>query len=281
MTPATDERVTVTQYTDPMCTWCWGSEPIVRHLQKVYGEQLQFRFVMGGLIEDFDEFYDAANDISEPAEVGPHWVEAAEQHGMPVDTTIFEQDPAQSTYPASIAFVAARRQDRTRSHRYLRRLREAYATEVRNVNRRAEQIEIADAVGLDVQAFTSALEDGRAREEFEADLSETRDAGVRAFPTYHVAGPEGERWMSGFQSFEQLDAELRKVAPSLESNQVPPILAFLAEYGSVATQEIAEVYELSQGKARQTLESLADEGHVRREQRGTGAFWHRAGGGEY
>jgi len=281
MTTATDGIVTLTQYTDPMCTWCWGSEPIVRHLQTVYGEQLQVRFVMGGLIEDFGAFYDAANDISEPGEVGPHWLEASDHHGMPVDTAIFGQDPAQSTYPASIAFVAARKQDRTRSHRYLRRLREAYATEVRNVNHRGEQIEIAESVGLDTQTFTTALDDGSARAEFEADLSVTRDAGVRAFPTYHLAGPAGERRLEGFQSFEQLDADLQDIAPSLESNPVPPIREFIAEYGSVATQEVAEVYDLSPGKARQSLASLTDAGYVRREQRGNGAFWHSIDRGEY
>lgn len=281
MKAATDETATLTQFTDPMCTWCWGSEPIIRHLQTVYGDQLRLRFVMGGLIEDFDKFYDAANDISEPDEVGPHWLEASEHHGMPVDTTIFEQDPARSTYPASIAYVVARQQDRTRSHRYLRRLREAYATQVRNVNHREEQVRIAEAVGLDVKAVTTALEDGSAREAFEEDLEETRDAGVRAFPTYQIEGPHGERQVGGFQSFEQLNAELTAVAPSLEASSLPPIREFISEYGSVATQEVAEVYDLSPGKARQALESLVDEGYIHRERRGNGYFWHSPRAGEH
>jgi len=222
MSADTDPTVTLTQFTDPMCTWCWGSEPIVRHLETVYGEQLEFRFVMGGLIEDFDEFYDAANDISEPSEVGPHWAEAAERHGMPVDTTIFEEDPAQSTYPASVAYVAARQQDHTRSHRYLRQLREAYATQVRNINRREEQIDIAQSVGLDVQRFSTSLDDGSARAAFEEELSRTRAAGVRAFPTYRIEGPEGERQLSGFQTFEELEGQLDAVAPSLEASSPPP-----------------------------------------------------------
>lgn len=273
MATASDATATLTQFTDPMCTWCWGSEPIMRHLQTAYGEQLEFRFVMGGLIEDFEQFYDAANDISEPGEVGPHWLEASENHGMPVDTTIFEQDPAHSTYPASIAYVAARQQDRALSHRYLRRLREAYATQVRNVNHREEQVDIADSVGLDVQAFRTALSDGSAEATFEEDLERARDAGVRAFPTYRLEGPEGERSMTGFQSFDRLTAELDRVAPSLEMSSPPTILEFVETYGSVATQEVAEVYGLSHEKAHKTLESLAEEGEIRREQRGNGHFW--------
>ncbi|WP_424016726.1 DsbA family oxidoreductase [Halorientalis pallida] len=272
---ANTAKPTVTQFTDPMCTWCWGSEPFLRHLQTAYGDQFRLRFVMGGLIEDFETFYDAANDIGEPGEVGPHWVEASDHHGMPVDTAIFETDPARSTYPASVAYVAARQQDRNLAHRYLRRLRAAYATEVRNVNRRDEQRRIAETVGLDLDAFTTALDDGTAREGFEADLARTREAGVRSFPTYHIEGPDGRRRVEGFQSFDELATELQAVAPTLQQSSPPPVRRFVAEYGPVATQEVAEVYEITHGEARQSLQSLVDEGVLRRERRGNGFFWHR------
>lgn len=229
---------------------------------------------MGGLVEDFDGFYDAANDIAEPSDVAPHWKEASRHHGMPVDTQIFETDPAQSTYPASKAFTAARQQDTGLAHRYLRRLREAYITQVRNVNHREEQVKIAESVGLDVGEFTTALDNGTAQAAFEKDLSRTRQAGVRAFPTYHIDGPTGDKWLSGFQSFEELTAAVKTVAPTLEQSSPPPMRQFIADYEPVATREVAEVYELDDGKARQVLESLDDDGSVRREPRGNGLFWH-------
>ncbi len=270
---------TIRQFTDPMCTWCWGAEPVLRRLETVYGDQLRVEFVLGGLVEDFEEFYDAANDIATPADVGPHWEEAAEVHGMPVDTAIFEADPAQSTYPASEAVVAARQQDRERGNRFLRRVRAAYATQVRNVNRRDEQVAIAETVGLDIEAFVAALEDGSAREGFEADLARTREAGVRAFPTYHLEGPAGDVTLEGFRSAATLEAELAGVASGLETSSAPAIPAFVAEAGPVATQEVATVYELERPRARQTLESLREDGVLRRERRGTGFFWHSHPGG--
>lgn len=266
-------QATIVQFTDPMCTWCWGSEPIIRRLQTAYGDQIALEYVMGGLIEDFDGFYDAANDISKPADVAPHWVEASDVHGMPVDVEILEADPAQSTYPASVAFVAARQQDSTLANRYLRRLREAYTTQVRNVNHRDVQLELAASVGLDVDAFRRALDDGSAKAAFEADLSRTRTASVRAFPTYQIAGPAGERTLTGFQSFDDLADTVRTVAPSLEASSPPPVEEFVAKYGPVATQEVAEVYELARGKAKQVLQSLVDSGTLRREKRGNGFFW--------
>lgn len=272
--------VTVTQFTDPMCTWCWGSEPILRHLRTAYGDQLQFRFVMGGLIEDFETFFDAANDISAPGDVGPHWLEASERHGMPVDTDIFDADPARSTYPASVAAVAARQQGRRLGHRYLRRLREAYATQVRNVNRRPEQVRIAETVGLDVDAFTTALDDGSARADFEADLTRTRRAGVGAFPTYRIVGPDGERRLTGFQPFESLSSAVEGVAPSVTPSSPPPIRAFVDRYAPLATQVVAEVYGMDRDAAQRTLRSLAADGDLRREPRGNGVFWHATGAAE-
>jgi predicted DsbA family dithiol-disulfide isomerase len=198
---------------------------------------------------------------------------------MPVDTEIFETNPARSTYPASRAFAAARQQDTELAHRYLRRLREAYATQVRNVNDREVQVELAASVGLDVDDFTTALDDGTAQAAFEDDRSRTRDAGVRAFPTYHVEGPAGERRAAGFRSFEELTAALTSVDPALERSSPPPMRRFVAEYGPVATCEVAAVYELDAGKARQVLESLVDDGAVRRESRGNGFFWRSNEGG--
>lgn len=279
-TDIANDQPTITQFTDPMCTWCWGSEPIIRRLRTVFGDQIQIRYVMGGLVKDFDEFYDAANDIAEPSDVAPHWEEASEYHGMPVDTQIFEVNPAQSTYPASKAFTAARQQETKLAHQYLRQLREAYTTQVRNVNDREEQVKLAESVGLDVDEFTTALDDGTAQAAFEDDLSRTREAGVRAFPTYHIDGPVGERRASGFTSFDELAAALLSVAPTVKQSSPPPMQHFIAEYGPVATREVAEVYELDDGKARQVLESLVDDGTVRREVRGNGFFWYPNHGGD-
>jgi putative protein-disulfide isomerase len=278
MPETVDASVTLIQFTDPMCTWCWGSEPVLRRLRTVYGDQLRLEFVMGGLVEDFDAFYDAGNDIAEPSDVGPHWLEASEQHGMPVETAIFETNPARSTYPASIAFAAARLQDRERAHRYLRLLREAYATQARNVNERAEQVALAERVGLDVEAFTGALDDGTAQAAFEDDLARTRNAGVRAFPTYRIEGAEDTLQLAGFQSFDALAGRLEAAAPGLERSSPPPIREFVAECGPVATREVAEVYALDDGKARQVLQSLVDEGALTREQRGNGLFWNDVSG---
>ncbi|MCE5190800.1 MAG: hypothetical protein LLG08_03445 [Actinomycetia bacterium] len=46
-----NHTIEIIEYTDSYCTWCWGSEPVLRHLREAYGDQLTVRFVMGGLVE--------------------------------------------------------------------------------------------------------------------------------------------------------------------------------------------------------------------------------------
>ena len=43
------DTVEIIEFTDPVCTWCWGSEPKVRKLETVYGDRIRVRYVMGAL----------------------------------------------------------------------------------------------------------------------------------------------------------------------------------------------------------------------------------------
>lgn len=129
-------------FTDPVCTWCWGSEPVLRKLETCYGDAVHIRYVMGGLVEDIRAFYDRANDIGGDAErsnaqIARHWLEASERHGMPVRTEgfrLFSADTV-STYPQNIAFKAAELTNPGLAARYLRRMREASAAEARETGR--------------------------------------------------------------------------------------------------------------------------------------------------
>jgi protein-disulfide isomerase-like protein with CxxC motif len=35
-------------FTDSVCTWCWGSEPVLRRLETGYGDSFRIHYVMGG-----------------------------------------------------------------------------------------------------------------------------------------------------------------------------------------------------------------------------------------
>ena len=40
---------------DPMCSWCWGFQPVLGRVKAALPEEVTLRYVMGGLAKDTDE----------------------------------------------------------------------------------------------------------------------------------------------------------------------------------------------------------------------------------
>ncbi len=107
--------VEIRYYTDPACSWSWGSEPKLRLLQWEFGDQLAFRWVMGGLARSFGADYrDSAAGITGDRDcfdaLMAHWLDVGVETGMPVDPRIWRQAPLASTYPVCQAVKAATEQ---------------------------------------------------------------------------------------------------------------------------------------------------------------------------
>jgi len=269
--------VEIIYFTDPYCTWCWGSEPILRHLETSLGDQLRISYKMGGLVEDMENFFDPSNKISNIQQVAPHWQEASERHGMPVDIAVFSDisEDFKSTWPACVAFKAAEMQDTEKAARYLRRLREAAASERRAIHRTEVQVELAEEVGLDAERFKADLESKRAREAFLSDLHEGRRQGIGAFPSFIVKNREEVSvHIHGYHSYmDFLHTVERLSTQPLVISEPDDIPGFVSDYGHVATQEVAEAFGLTTGEALERLGGLVASGVIQKIPLGTGEFW--------
>ncbi len=279
-----DAILEVIEYTDPYCTWCWGSEPIIKKIREVYGDQVKIGYKMGGLVADINQFYDASNDIGGPEwyrQVAEHWLDASNRHGMPVDEQVFYdiKDDMFSTYPANIAYKAAEFQDVELAKKFLRRMREGAAARREAIQRIEVQADLADEVGLDITQFLDDIKSGRAEEAFYKDLNEARSRGISGFPTFLIRNREGqEAILYGYQRFESFRAAFQKLA----ENELKPrvieasddnILAFVHKYKKVAPREIAETFDLPQESAIERLTKLKDKGLLREQEVGNGSFF--------
>lgn len=276
--------IELTQYTDPYCTWCWGSEPMLRKIEEVYGDQVAFRYIVGGLVRDIREFHDQRNNIGGNEwhrAVAAHWLEASGQHGMPVDVAIFSdiKDEIFSTYPASIAFKAAQLQDEKLANKYLRRLREAAAAERQAIQHLDVQARLAEEVGLDSGQLLAAIKSGVAQRAFEEDLQACRRAGANGFPTFtvrHLATGK-EHKLGGFRSFREVRDLFRVIVggslverPTVANDE--NIQAFIAKHGKVAPRELAEVFDLSLQECNSRIDALAASGRLKKVVAGNGFF---------
>jgi len=262
--------IEITEYTDPYCTWCWGSEPVLRHLQEALGEQLSIRFVMGGLVEDSATFSDPMNGIGGGGDwlqpIADHWVEASQRHGMPVDVTEFVRTPLTSTWPSNIAYEAAKLQDARLADRYLRRMREVAATEGAGLDQPALLADIAERVGLDRARFLADFS-GQAADEFARDRLECRQRDVHGFPTFLVSVDGKERLARGYRTYEQMTSLIDLLAgvPVARRELVFDdlgVLDFVERYESAAVGEVAEVFGVSHAQAREALDRLVGGGSL-------------------
>lgn len=272
-------------FTDPVCTWCWGSEPVLRKVETWYGDAVRIRYVMGGLVEDIRGFYDRANDIGgDPeqsnAQIARHWLEASERHGMPVRVEGFRLFTAEtvSTYPQNIAFKAAELTNPGLAARYLRRLREASAAEARETGRQEVLIELASDAGLDVAAFIGHLNDGSAESAFQEDMETTRRYGARGFPTFVLRYGERETMLRGYQRFPGMQAVIGALSGGRLQGKAPEstpenLLVFLRTYRRAAPVELTTVFEIALGELEALLTGLAETGLIRRVAAGNGCFW--------
>ena len=204
-------------FTDPYCTWCWGSEPILRQLEERYGSQLSLKFVMGGLVADMRQFQDPRAGIGGKdwyKQVAAHWLEASQQHKMPVDEQIYFDIKGEvfSTYPACIAVKAAQQQGDELGNRYLRALREATSAERKNIQQQEVQLQIALELGLDGQRFTNSINSGEAEQAFKDDLALCQQKGVKGFPTFLLKYGDQEVMLRSFNRFQIFESWINELS---------------------------------------------------------------------
>ncbi|MBR5276919.1 MAG: hypothetical protein IKU35_07270 [Bacteroidaceae bacterium] len=61
------KKLRITVFADPVCTWCWGSAPVLRALEYRLGDMVEIDYVMCGMIEDIRTFVNRRLNIGRTA----------------------------------------------------------------------------------------------------------------------------------------------------------------------------------------------------------------------
>jgi putative protein-disulfide isomerase len=284
--------VRVRYLTDPACSWSWAFEPVVRRLEREFGDDLEWTFVMGGLARDYGA--PGGSDAADEAERSgrpvhdwllAHWLEVAAGAGMPCDPLLWRDGPLRSTYPGCLAVKAAAEQAADGGAAYLRALREGLLCFRRKLDTTEALVEEARRVGLDVERFRIDLGSHAIVEAFGADLEAARDIPPEARDREGATDDHGQRlafpsalfgdhhWVFGQAPYsEWREAALAAGAEPL--GQAPPdVPAALARFGRMATPELEAVCELPGPRASAELWRLAVEWRVKPVRVLTGMLW--------
>lgn len=277
-------KVDLVQYTDPYCTWCWGSEPFLRKIMETYGSQVSVRYRMGGMFKETNRYHDGLHESGVERwmrQMADHWVDASNLHGMPVNTKMVTNlgDIKFSTVPPSLAYKAAEMQDKELARKFLRRMREAAVIESKPIHRRVVLIRLAEDVGLDGETLLEAMEDGTAEDAFFKDMREAWIINVKGFPTFHLRNRKGDEVvLRGYRRWNSFQSALEKLGggnlkPRTLGRDQESILKFIRKYGRVAFREVSVVHDLSPEATSDALEKLKAQRSIKKIKAGNGYFY--------
>lgn len=187
---------------DPMCSWCWGFEPVLERLAATYADQAPVSLIVGGLRPYTTEpMTDRAK-----TDIAGHWRHVQEASGQPFDFSFFERDGfVYDTEPAGRALVVARHLDPTRALAFLKAVQKAFYAENRDVTRAETLGAVAEEAGYDSTAFNALLDTEEARAGIRMDYQVALNLGVSGFPT--LVARKGEEYAYatvGYRPWEAL-----------------------------------------------------------------------------
>lgn len=267
-------KIKIYQFTDPICVWCWGNEPLIRALEYLYDNKIEIKYVMGGLIEDIKSLYELngltssiiarANQL-----IAENWITASARHGMPVDTehmSLFsERYP--SSFPQNIAYEAAKHINPTKAKLLLRRIREATFTERRRTSQMDVLIELAGEAGFDAAQFINEYTTGTAQSDFMRERARCQRNGVTGFPSYLIKNDTTKIMLGGYQNLSTLHTIIHRLSEGkIKPRRVGPsqanILDFIRRYQRVYPVEIEVAFSLDRPKTDLIIEQLIRTGKI-------------------
>jgi predicted DsbA family dithiol-disulfide isomerase len=163
--------LSVTEFTDPMCPWAWGSEPTFRRLRELI-PRARWRRAYAILFEEADD--PAPDEASETA-----WyqrkLDGIATHTGAVYPHRLER-VARTSWPATLAAKAAEAQGSAVADRVLLRLRESLFLTGRPPDTEERVLDALDGVpGLNLDLLAATARSPRTRAAVEADRALARD----------------------------------------------------------------------------------------------------------
>lgn len=276
------KHIVITNYSDPVCVWCWSTEPIFRAMETHYPNRFSIRYVMGGMVRDLSDFDDEENGIGGGdadtinAQLREHLAESTAVHHMPVAVDKYHlfSERFNSSFPQNIAYKAAQIAAPDMADSFLRRIREATLTEGAVTGDYEVLDKLAEEFGLPMDAYREALKSGEAEKAFKSDVDEAIAAKVQVFPTVTLTVNGKEETFGGYYTFDDYVARIRKLSDGAIEPAKPDVSfeylsRLLKQYHRLAAEEIRCAFDF---ETKEALDSwlapyLAD-GKVAKEQLG-------------
>ncbi|WP_338586741.1 DsbA family protein [Paenibacillus sp. Y5S-9] len=241
-----EKRITLYYATDPICSHCWALEPVLHRFIEEYGHYFTLQIKMGGLLANWNGFSDGANGIQKPSDVAEHWKEVGEHSRMPIDGSLWHDNPILSSYPPSRVFKVIQSTHPGKEQDFLRRVREAVFVFNRNIGEDDVLTDIVNQLGLNGKEVVEAAAEQSAQELLEEDFESVASLGVRGFPSIIIVNEENQGMkIVGARSLETYVQALQQVlGGDLKPKQITSLEQKLNEGHLLFSKEMEILYNI-------------------------------------
>lgn len=170
---------------DPMCSWCWGFEPVRTALFNSLDSSITIKRFVGGLAPDSDE--PMPQQMQNMLQATWHKIQQT------IPGTEFNFDfwetcsPRRSTYPSNRAIIAAREQGIEYDEVMTLLIQKAYYTQAKNPSDENLLIALAEKLSatsnFNTQRFIEDINSPKVEKIFKEELGYTKQLGLNSFPS--------------------------------------------------------------------------------------------------
>lgn len=218
-------------FLDPLNTDCWELQSVMRKLQIEYGHYFSMRVVLSTKLFNLNS---------------------------QKKTSTIATDNLTHPVLASVAVKAAELQGKRAGNQFLHKLQEQLFLQTKDVSSYKVLLEIAEEANLDQEEFKKDFHSVHTAKAFQCDLQITREMEITEVPSIvffnECIEDEGVK-ISGLHSYDTYLTILQEMLGSDTLNrQAPPTLEELfTKYTTIATREIASIYNISQETAEREM----------------------------
>jgi 2-polyprenyl-6-methoxyphenol hydroxylase-like FAD-dependent oxidoreductase/predicted DsbA family dithiol-disulfide isomerase len=276
--------VKLVYYTDPICSSCWLAEPFLNKLLIEYGDDLDIEVRMGGLLESWEYYQPSNSAVSKEIYLSEMWTSLGRKYGVIMDGKIWTDYPIQSSFPACIAYYAAKKQGNKKALHFLHTLREMVFLQHKDISNEHHVISAAIQCKLDLGQFVTDFKSGIAELDFKRDLNERDVWKITSYPSMvffndtfqhrkyvkHINNTNrGEEIYKDWEAiiFELSDGKIKKKKAEINAVEI------LENFYGMTTTELNSINEEGIEKVNADLEASFYKGDVIKEENTEVNYW--------
>lgn len=259
-------KVKITTFTDPMMGLSYECEPMFRKLETHFESQIEFKYVMSGLVRDVYQFVNTADlRFGEKEAIKRYNKRLAQIYegeesisGMPINMNgfcLFDTEHT-SSIALNLACKAVQLIAPEKADLFLYNLRYATIVDCRTTTHLNEITEVVRKTGINADRFMTAYNDGSAQAELDKDLALFQRLGLHSLPAYLIQyGEKGyliqtfsytdflsviDKISDGIIQPQAVEKSMENIKKLIEKHPLISPIEIKAAFGFDSTEEVKE-----------------------------------------